>query len=110
MALILLGLGPLIIFAMVLLTKAVQASEKKSQLAYAASGGHAEQAIAQIRTVASFGAEGQELKKYTANLDDSKREGLKSAMRAGSGIGVFWFAMFLAYGIGFYIGGLAIRN
>ena len=60
--------------------------------------------------MASFGAEQQEMKKYVAHLDESKREGLKSALRAGSGIGVFWVAMFLAYGIGFYVGGLAIRN
>ncbi len=110
MALILIALGPIIILGMLLLTKAVQSSEKKSQLAYAASGGHAEQAIGQIRTVASFGGEDQELKKYVVHLDQSKKEGLKSALRAGSGLGVFWFTMFFAYGLGFYLGGIAIRN
>ena len=110
MALILLALGPLIIFAMGLLTKAVQTSEKRSQLAYAKSGGHAEQAIANIRTVAAFGGEEQELRKYNAHLEESRNEGIKSALRAGSGIGVFWFTIFLAYGVGFYLGGIAIKN
>ncbi len=36
--------------------------------------------------------------------------GVKSAFKAGAGLGSFWFAIFLAYAIGFYWGGYAIRN
>ena len=42
MAFVLLAIGPLLVFASFLLAKAVQSSEKRSQLSYAKSGGYAE--------------------------------------------------------------------
>ena len=42
MALIILATAPLLVIARIIMTVSVQSAEKRSQLAYAKSGGHAE--------------------------------------------------------------------
>ncbi len=60
--------------------------------------------------MASFSAEKKEIEKYCTHLDASMKAGIRSALKAGVGLGSFWFTIFIAYAVGFFFGGFAIRH
>jgi ABC-type multidrug transport system fused ATPase/permease subunit len=70
-------IAPLWFFACTLLVKISIAGYMESMMAYNQSAGYAEQALAAIRVVVSFGFEKQEVKNYTKYLDQVHAAGCK---------------------------------
>ena len=65
--------------------------------AYETSGGHAEQALAAIRTVRSLVGEEKELEKYASNLDHVKNTAIKYGVVAGYSLGLVFFVLIGSY-------------
>ena len=59
--------------------------------AYAKSGAYAEQALNAIKVVSAFGQEQSENKAYTSFLEQSKKRGLLSDLKAAIGFSAFNF-------------------
>ncbi|KAI9182898.1 hypothetical protein H9P43_003810 [Blastocladiella emersonii ATCC 22665] len=84
--------------------KAFAAGASRSQEAYAAAGAVAQEALANIRTVAAFGGQDRAFRKYSKLLAGTVKEGEKKAWISGAGFGVFFGLLYLLFGIGFWYG------
>ncbi|KAG0271111.1 (ABC) transporter [Linnemannia exigua] len=79
-------------------------SSADGQDLYAASGGLAEQAIGNIRTVVTFGGLKRELQKFNAILKEAYKSGVKKSIATELGTGSFIMIMFMGYPLAFYYG------
>ena len=75
LTLVLMVFGPLILLSSYFVTKVTQQDFKEKMATYARAGGQAEQALTQLRTVAAFTREEQEIKDYNAKIKESLRSG-----------------------------------
>ena len=80
------------------------------QAAYTDAGSVASEAIAAIRTIASFGGEVATSKKYDSLLTKARKAAIKESLRLGIGFGGLFGIMFAMYGLGFWFGGTVIRS
>ena len=104
-----LGIAPVMFCSALFMTKALQKSETILGKAYQKSGGLAEEAMSNVKTVYSFCAEKAESKRYMSNLKLAKKAGKVKGIWTGLGIGVLYCAMDCIYGIGFFIGSYFIE-
>ncbi|ORX85459.1 multidrug resistance protein 1 [Anaeromyces robustus] len=74
---------------------------KKCQDIYAEMGGVAQEAFTQIRTIASFGNEDKEYKRYVDKLEPSRKYGVIKAHSAGISIGIIMALIYSSYYIAF---------
>ena len=72
--------------------------------AYAKAGDVAEEVLSSIRTVTAFGGQREETERYSDNLTDAKRVGIKKNAFSGLAIGVTYFVLFCCYGLAFWYG------
>ncbi|KAI8515408.1 Multidrug resistance protein 1 [Branchiostoma belcheri] len=97
MALVIIAVSPLLGIVAFLMTKMASAFTEDEQAAYAKAGGVAEEVLSSMRTVAAFGGEKKEEKRYNAHLVDAMRIGVKKAISAGAGMGVTFLVMYNAH-------------
>ncbi|KAF8945465.1 Multidrug resistance protein 1 [Haplosporangium gracile] len=110
MSLVLLTSVPLMAAAGALMAKYAGESSADGQDSYAAAGGLAEQAIGSIRTVAAFGGQKRELKKFNTILEEAYKSGVKKSIATGLGMGSFMLIMFLSYSLAFYYGSSLVKK
>ena len=72
--------------------------------AYAKAGDVAEEVLSSIRTVTAFGGQREETERYSDNLTDAKKVGIKKNAFGGLAIGVTYFVLFCCYGLAFWYG------
>ncbi|PFH33344.1 ATP-binding cassette transporter ABC.B1 [Besnoitia besnoiti] len=90
-----------------LLAWSLQNSERHSLDAYSSAGRVAEEALRNIRTVASLGVEDQMTRDYASKLKTAERASIKGGIVTGCGVGGLMSCVFLMYALGFwYAGGL----
>jgi hypothetical protein len=77
---------------------------------YAKAGAVAEEVLFAIRTVAAFGGEDRESKRYDGFLTEGRAEGVKLASQVGLSTCLVLGAMFAIDGLALYIGGVLIEN
>uniref|UniRef100_A0A0G4H968 Bile salt export pump n=1 Tax=Chromera velia CCMP2878 TaxID=1169474 RepID=A0A0G4H968_9ALVE len=110
LALVVCAALPLLMIAGAYMVKALAGMQEESSAAYAEAGGVAEEAIQNIRTVASFGGEGRTRQKFADKLGAAEKAGIKGALQAGLAFGALFGIMFGAYGLGFWYGGKLIAD
>ena len=72
--------------------------------AYAKAGDVAEEVLSSIRTVTAFGGQREETERYSDNLIEAKKVGIKKNAFGGLSIGVTYFVLFCCYGLAFWYG------
>lgn len=104
LALAMLGIAPIMLIGMGIFGHVMANRTLASTKAYGQSAGYAEQALAAIRIVVSFGQEDLEIKNYTTYLQKVKEAGHKAAFTSGLSMGFFMFCIYLCYAYAFLIG------
>lgn len=105
LSLVLLGFLPVIAIVGAIINKFVAAGENKNSKAYGKAGAILTEALSTIRTVAAFGGEEAEIKRYDEQLAKSEKEGIRKGWVSGATIGTLLFFIFITYGVGLYFGG-----
>lgn len=72
--------------------------------AYGAAGTVAEEVLSSIRTVAAFGGEAKEIKRYAGELKTAKANGIKRVILSGVGQAMLWLCIYGAFAITFWYG------
>ncbi|XP_023574872.1 bile salt export pump isoform X2 [Octodon degus] len=72
--------------------------------AYAKAGCVADEVISSMRTVAAFGGEKKEVKRYENNLVFAQRWGIRKGMVMGFFTGYMWCLIFFSYALAFWYG------
>ncbi|KAI8799281.1 P-loop containing nucleoside triphosphate hydrolase protein [Cladochytrium replicatum] len=104
LALVLLAAFPVLGIVGVAMFSLISRFVGKGQNAYADAGAIAEQAIAGIRTVASFSLQKRFEDKYEAFLEHAHKADIGKGLALGSGFGGFMMTIFCTYGLGFWYG------
>jgi ATP-binding cassette subfamily B (MDR/TAP) protein 1 len=102
-------IAPMWFLACMFLAKITMAGYIETMMAYNQSAGYAEQALAAIRVVVSFGFEKQEVKNYTKYLDQVHASGCKREKNYGLVIGFLIAVLQAAYAFSFWIGSYFIE-
>lgn len=104
LALLCLFFGPCIVFGLMLLNKGAEQAAKSADTSYRKAGGIAEEALQEIKTVASLNGQRAETKKYVKALKENQHFMLNSGLKTGAGIGLaivcFLFMMASCFMIG----------
>ncbi len=74
----------------------------EEQKEYASAGGVAEEVLAAIRTVISFGGEFKERDRYDDKLKQARRLGLKKGVSVGVSFGSVFFLFFVVESAAFW--------
>ncbi|XP_077220029.1 ATP binding cassette subfamily B1 [Tasmannia lanceolata] len=110
LALVTLGVVPLIAIIGAIHTTTLAKLSSKSQTALSEAGNIAEQALAQIRIVMSFVGESRALQAYSSALQVSQRIGYKTGFAKGIGLGSTYFTVFCCYALLLWYGGYLVRH
>ncbi|CAA7390833.1 unnamed protein product [Spirodela intermedia] len=110
LALVTLAVAPLIAVIGVIHTTTMAKLTSKSQDALSEASNVAEQALAQIRTVQSFVGEARTISTYSAALGVAQRNGYKSGLAKGIGLGATYFTVFCCYALLLWYGGHLVRH
>ncbi|KAL8516702.1 hypothetical protein ACS0TY_015094 [Phlomoides rotata] len=110
LALVTLGVMPLIVVIGGVHTVTLSKLSGKSQEALSQAGNIAEQTIAQIRTVLAFVGESRALQSYSAALRVSQKIGYKIGLAKGLGLGATYFTVFCCYALLLWYGGYLVRH
>lgn len=110
LALVILSVVPLLMICGAIMGKFITEFTNSTQASYGKAGGVAEEVISSIRTVAAFGGEDLEKKRYDSTLQFALRTGIKKAQATGAGIGVTMFVMFSSYALAFWYGNELITS
>ncbi|XP_075385628.1 bile salt export pump isoform X2 [Tenrec ecaudatus] len=78
--------------------------------AYAKAGCVADEVISSVRTVAAFGGEEKEVKRYEKNLVFAQQWGIRKGIVMGFFTGYFWCLIFLFYALAFWYGSKLILD
>jgi ATP-binding cassette subfamily B (MDR/TAP) protein 1 len=96
--------APFVIFGLVMLNRGAEQAAKAADTSYRKAGGIAEEALQEIKTVASLNGQKHETKKYVQalkeNQDSMKNQGLKIGVGMGFAIISFLFMMAFCYMVG----------
>lgn len=110
MTVLLLVIVPVLTVTGVMFTEVVQSSMKEQMKAYAQSAGYAEQAIAAIKVVHTYGQELLEMKNYNKYLLQAKQVGKRQAFKKALGNTSAVFMFFCFYSYTFFVGTLLKYN
>ena len=108
LSLAMLGIAPIMLIGMGCFGAIMSKRTLTSMKAYGQSAGYAEQALAAIRIVVSFGQEDLEIRNYNFYVDKCTEAGHKAALASGSSLGFFNFTIYLCYAYAFIIGAVWI--
>ncbi|XP_077473724.1 bile salt export pump [Stigmatopora argus] len=104
LTLVVIAVSPLIGVAAGLMAMAVARLTGRELKAYAKAGAVADEVLSSIRTVAAFGGENKEVKRYDQNLVDAQNWGVKKGAIIGIFQGYLWCIIFLTYALAFWYG------
>mmetsp|Transcript_57302 Transcript_57302/g.101615 ORF Transcript_57302/g.101615 Transcript_57302/m.101615 type:complete len:1276 (+) Transcript_57302:45-3872(+) len=104
MALVCLGVLPLMSVGAIIMGKAIAEIMLESQSWYGKAAAVVEECLYSMRTVVAFGGEHRELKKFTEAVLEARRGGVKNGFKLGLGLGYTMAVMFAGYGLAFYFG------
>ncbi|KAL2614004.1 hypothetical protein R1flu_025696 [Riccia fluitans] len=104
LALVVLGLVPLLGMQGAIIGKRLKGFSKSAKSNYEKATRVANDAVTNIRTVASFGAEEKVVNFHDEQVRDSLKTGVKQGLISGFSIAVATFVLFAAYSIGFWAG------
>lgn len=110
MTLVVLGAVPALVLSGAIFAKTLSEATQQGQAAYSKAGGIAEEVLGLIRTVAAFGSEEQEARRYDEQLEVAARDAKKRAHVSGLGMGVTFFIILCTYALAFWFGNRQVRN
>nr|XP_006823097.1 PREDICTED: multidrug resistance protein 3-like [Saccoglossus kowalevskii] len=108
LTLVILAVSPLLAVCAGLMTKILSSMTSTELDSYAKAGGVAEEILSAIRTVAAFGGEEKESRRYDTNLIAAKKMGIKKGIVQGAGMGITFLLVFSTYALGFWYGSTLI--
>uniref|UniRef100_A0A8C5CJS7 ATP-binding cassette, sub-family B (MDR/TAP), member 4 n=1 Tax=Gadus morhua TaxID=8049 RepID=A0A8C5CJS7_GADMO len=82
----------------------------KEQSAYAKAGAVAEEVLSAIRTVFAFNGQDKEISRYSKNLEDAKRMGIKKAVSTNIAMGFTFLIIYLSYALAFWYGSTLVLS
>lgn len=95
---------PFIVFGLILLNKGVEQSAKAADTSYRKASAIVEEALQEIKTVASLNGQKHETKKYINSLSESQKYMMSSGLKTGVGVGFAMLGFFLMIGTCYMIG------
>ncbi|XP_068092078.1 ATP-binding cassette sub-family B member 5-like isoform X1 [Hyperolius riggenbachi] len=104
LALVYMSTSPLMALSSAMCSRMLVSLTSKELSAYAKAGAVAEEVLSSIRTVVSFGGQEKEIKRYTNNLGEAKKLGIKKAIASQLALGFVYFIVYSSYGLGFWYG------
>ncbi|KAM9807166.1 ATP-dependent translocase ABCB1-like [Syngnathus typhle] len=110
LAMVILGICPLLGLAAAIFSKVVTSFTAKEQAAYAKAGAVAEEVLSAIRTVFAFSGQQREIQRYRRNLEEAKNMGIKKAISSNTAMGFTFMMIFLSYALAFWYGSMLVRN
>jgi ATP-binding cassette subfamily B (MDR/TAP) protein 1 len=99
---------PLIVIVMGALAFHIRTFESRSAAAYAKAGDAATETFASIRTVAAFGGEEHEIRRYDAHLAVAEKSGSSKGVWIGAAVGSVFGSLFIGYGLCSLVGAVLI--
>ncbi|XP_044148690.1 ATP-binding cassette sub-family B member 5-like isoform X1 [Bufo gargarizans] len=108
LALVYMSTSPLMSISSAFCSKMMVSLTSKELSAYAKAGAVAEEVLSSIRTVVAFGGQEKELKRYTNNLGEAKKLGIKKAIASQLALGFVYLIVYASYGLGFWYGTVLI--
>ncbi|CAK8684381.1 ATP-dependent translocase ABCB1-like [Clavelina lepadiformis] len=105
-----LAITPILAVAQTLTIKISGIYARRELAAYAKAGSISEEALAAIRTVAAFGCQENEVKRYVGHLDEAKKVAVKRGFAPGFCLGVVYCTMYLIYASTFWYGTVLILD
>mmetsp|Transcript_13835 Transcript_13835/g.23609 ORF Transcript_13835/g.23609 Transcript_13835/m.23609 type:complete len:1415 (+) Transcript_13835:1379-5623(+) len=110
LTLVILSITPAIALSGAIMGKLTASATTQGQEAYARAGGIAGEALSLIRTVVAFGGEEREIERYEKELQGAFKVGVRRSLFEGLGMGATFFCIFSSYALGFWYGGVLVRN
>ncbi|XP_040208744.1 ATP-dependent translocase ABCB1-like isoform X2 [Rana temporaria] len=110
LALVLIAAGPVLTISTAISSKMLVALTSKELTAYAKAGAVAEEVLSSIRTVVAFGGQEKELKRYTNNLGEAKKIGIKKAITSQLAVGFMFFIIYATHALGFWYGATLVLS
>ncbi|XP_028410024.1 multidrug resistance protein 1-like [Dendronephthya gigantea] len=110
MTLVMLAALPIVAVSGGILAKIIGGFTAKELAAYAKAGNVAEQSFSSIRTVAAFGGEAQQTKKYDVHLNSCRKFGVQKGFGVGAGLCVFQVVTLANYALSLWYGIKLIRE
>ncbi|XP_072268653.1 ATP-binding cassette sub-family B member 5-like [Pyxicephalus adspersus] len=104
LALVLMATGPVLAISTAISSKMLVSLTSKELTAYAKAGAVAEEVLSSIRTVVAFGGQENEIKRYTNNLGEAKKIGIKKTITSQMAVGIMYFIIYASYALGFWYG------
>ncbi|XP_038701228.1 ABC transporter B family member 9-like isoform X2 [Tripterygium wilfordii] len=109
-ALVILGVTPLIIGQEYLQTKVMKGFSKGAKVMYEEASQVADDAVGSIRTVASFCAEKKVMDLYEKKCEGPLKSGVRIGLLSGAGFGFSFFILYCTNAFCFYIGALLTKH
>ncbi|KAM4028832.1 ATP-binding cassette sub-family B member 5-like isoform 2-T2 [Anomaloglossus baeobatrachus] len=108
LGLVILATSPLVTIATALCSKMMVQLTSKELSAYAKAGSVADEVLSSIRTVVAFGGQEKEIQRYTNNLGEAQKIGIKKAITSQLAVGFMYFIIYASYALGFWYGSVLI--
>ncbi|XP_069816579.1 ATP-binding cassette sub-family B member 5 isoform X2 [Dendropsophus ebraccatus] len=108
LTLVYMSTSPLMALSSAFCSKMMVSLTSKELSAYAKAGAVAEEVLSSIRTVVAFGGQEKEIKRYTNNLGEAKKLGIKKAIASQLALGFVYLFVYASYGLGFWYGTILI--
>ncbi|XP_066441409.1 ATP-binding cassette sub-family B member 5-like isoform X1 [Eleutherodactylus coqui] len=108
LALVILATSPVVAISTAVCSKMIVSLTSKELSAYATAGAGAEEVLSSIRTVVAFGGQEKEIQRYTDNLGEAKKIGIKKAITSQLAAGVMYGFIYGSYALGFWYGSVLI--
>ncbi|XP_015070309.1 ABC transporter B family member 11-like isoform X2 [Solanum pennellii] len=110
LALIVLAILPLLVLQGIIQIKLLQESNAEAKVANEEASQVANDAIGSIRTVASFCAEEKVMEMYQRKSEAPLKQGAKTGLVGGVGLGFSSFVLFSLYALTFYLGAILVKH
>ncbi|XP_004234243.1 ABC transporter B family member 9 [Solanum lycopersicum] len=110
LALIMLAILPLLVLQGIIQIKLLQESNAEAKVANEEASQVANDAIGSIRTVASFCAEEKVMEMYQRKSEAPLKQGAKTGLVGGVGLGFSSFVLFSLYALTFYLGAILVKH
>ncbi|XP_073533901.1 ATP-binding cassette sub-family B member 5-like isoform X4 [Phyllobates terribilis] len=108
LTLVYMSTSPLMSISSAIFSKMLVSLTSKELSVYAKAGAVAEEVLSSIRTVVAFGGQEKEIKRYTNNLEEAKKLGIKKAIASQLALGFMCLINYASYGLGFWYGTILI--
>uniref|UniRef100_A0A8C5A2V8 ATP-binding cassette, sub-family B (MDR/TAP), member 4 n=1 Tax=Gadus morhua TaxID=8049 RepID=A0A8C5A2V8_GADMO len=110
LTLVILSISPLLGVSAALFSTVLTSFTSKEQSAYAKAGAVAEEVLSAIRTVFAFNGQDKEISRYSKNLEDAKRMGIKKAVSTNIAMGFTFLIIYLSYALAFWYGSTLVLS